>query len=113
MRVPWENMEDFRTFSFRGLSQGDLPSPLLFDIVGDVLGAMISGAISRCHLSGVGTASNRGSDHSYAYAYRDISGIPWHVNSNHEIYAVVYEAMSGLKIILRKIQFFGVDQVLY
>jgi hypothetical protein len=53
MRVPWENMEDFRTFSFRGLSQGDLPSPLLFDIVGDVLGAMISGAISRCHLSGL------------------------------------------------------------
>jgi len=51
INVNGERSEYFRTF--RGLSQGDPLSPLLFNLVADALGVMLQSAIDKGHLTGV------------------------------------------------------------
>jgi hypothetical protein len=51
INVNGERSAYFKTY--RELRQGDLLSPLLFNIVADALGVMLQTAISKGHLSGV------------------------------------------------------------
>jgi hypothetical protein len=106
-----ENGDYFR--SFWGVRQGDPLSPILFDIIGDALGAIISAAKNAGHLSGlVPHLVDAGITH-VQYAEDTVLFLDLSNDSitNMKFLLYCYEAISGLKINFQKreIFVFGVD----
>jgi hypothetical protein len=106
------NGEFFQTF--RGLRQGDPLSPILFNLVGEALGAMINAAKSKRHLSGLVTHLVDGgithlqyTDDTVLFLNLDDKSI-----ATMKFLLYCYETMSGLKINYQKSEVFtfGVEK---
>jgi hypothetical protein len=101
--------------TFRGLRQGDPLSPLLFNIVADVLGVMLDKAINKGHIKGVlDYLIPRGISH-IQYADDTIIMIDGSDQSIQTLKLILYcfEWLTGLKINFHKneVFVFGMPQL--
>ncbi|RLM69945.1 uncharacterized protein C2845_PM17G08450 [Panicum miliaceum] len=106
--VNGERGEFFR--SFKGLRQGDPLSPLLFNLVGDALSAMLTSACSAGDIKGVTPYLVEGGHTHLQYADDTIIFLDHSENNvrNLKFILFCFEAMSGLKINFEKSEVYTV-----
>jgi hypothetical protein len=100
--------------TFRGLRQGDPLSPLLFNLVADVLGVLLNKAVDKGHLKGVLTELLPGGISHIQYADDTVIMIDGSDHSIRNLKLILYcfEWLTGLKINYHKSEVFvfGVQQ---
>ena len=98
INVNGERSQYFQTF--RGLRQGDPMSPLLFNLVADVLGVMLDKAVNKGHLRGVLNNLLPGGISHIQYADDIVILIDGSEQSIRNLKLILYcfEWLSGLKI---------------
>lgn len=112
INVNGERSAYFKTF--RGLRQGDPLSPLLFNLVADVLGVLLDKAVSKGHITGVLNSLLPGGISHIQYADDTVIMIDGSEQSiiNLKLILYCFEWLSGLKINYHKSEVFvfGVPQ---
>jgi hypothetical protein len=102
----------FRTY--QGLRQGDPLSPLVFNLVADVLSCLLDKAVQKQHITGVLPALIPGGISHIQYADDTVIMVDGSNMSilNLKLFLYYFEWMSGLKINFHKseVYVFGVSQ---
>lgn len=112
INVNGERSPYFRTF--RGLRQGDPLSPLLFNLVADALGVMLTTAANKGHIAGVLTDLILGGVTHIQYADDTVIMVEADEKYIRNLKLILYcfEWLTGLKINFHKseVYVFGVSQ---
>ena len=95
--------------SYRGLRQGDPLSPLLFNLVGDALSAMLHLASTRGEIRGLVPQLIEGGLTHLQYADDTVIFLNFNTEtiSNMKFILFCFEAMSGMKVNYNKSEVFG------